>query len=79
MENQTFNDFSDEKDRQTKKQMSKRDKNNMIAGIVLIIMGVLFFIKKYFDISFSDYWPVIFIIIGIVFVFYSIKGKGNQN
>lgn len=44
-------------------------RNNVIGGLVLIALGVIFLMDNIFNISFwriiSDYWPVILIVIGI--------------
>jgi hypothetical protein len=47
------------------KPASRTDSSNLIGGIVLITLGVLFLLGKLLpDFSFSDYWPVLLIVIG---------------
>jgi hypothetical protein len=52
----------------TQPQESKpapRDSSNLIGGIVLITLGLLFLLGKLLpDFSFSDYWPVLLIVLG---------------
>ncbi len=38
---------------------------NYIGGIILILLGVLFLVERYFDIRFRDLWPLILIAIGV--------------
>jgi hypothetical protein len=44
---------------------AQRDSSNLIGGIVLITLGLLFLLGKLLpDFSFSDYWPVLLIVLG---------------
>lgn len=48
-------------------QFKKKDEGSLIAGLVLISLGVIFLVIRYFPrIDFGDLWPVILIVIGIV-------------
>lgn len=41
------------------------DSPNLIGGIVLITLGVLFLLARLLpDFSFSDYWPVLLVVLG---------------
>jgi len=45
----------------------KKDDGSLIAGLILITLGVIFLVIRYFPrIDFGDLWPVILIIVGIV-------------
>jgi uncharacterized membrane protein len=57
--------------------ISMDKKRNPTAGIVLIIIGVLLLIKNMgiFDFRMSDFWPVIFIILGVAFHISYFLGK----
>ena len=42
---------------------------SIIGGAVLILLGVLFLIDRYFDINFGDLWPFILIALGLWLIF----------
>ncbi|RYC71073.1 PspC domain-containing protein [Spirosoma sordidisoli] len=42
---------------------------SLIGGAVLIILGVLFLLDRYFNIDFGDLWPFILIAIGLWLIF----------
>lgn len=42
---------------------------SLIGGAILIILGVLFLIDRYFDIDFGDLFPFILIALGLWFIF----------
>lgn len=44
-------------------------KNNIVGGVVLIVLGVLFLIDRWFNIDFGDLWPLILIAIGVWLIF----------
>lgn len=44
-------------------------KNSIIGGVVLIILGVLFLLDRWFNIDFGDLWPLILIAIGVWLIF----------
>jgi len=47
------------------KPARRTDESNLIGGIILIALGVLFLLGKLLpDFNFSDYWPVLLIIVG---------------
>lgn len=47
------------------KPAARVDSSNLIGGIVLITLGVLFLLGRLLpDFSFSDYWPVLLIVLG---------------
>jgi putative Mn2+ efflux pump MntP len=42
-----------------------KDQGNIIGGLVLVVMGLLFLANNLLpDFRFHDYWPVILIVIG---------------
>ena len=48
-------------------KFKKKDEGSLIAGLILIALGVIFLVIRYFPrIDFGDLWPVILIIVGIV-------------
>ncbi|MCK5846412.1 MAG: hypothetical protein KAG84_03165 [Bacteroidales bacterium] len=64
--------------------MITEDKNNnsrrnndtsLTTGIILITLGVLFLLSKYFpSIHFADIWPFLLIVVGVLIIY---KGKSN--
>lgn len=42
---------------------------SIVGGAVLIILGLLFLIDRYFDIDFGDLWPFILIAVGLWLIF----------
>ncbi|GAB3884504.1 PspC domain-containing protein [Spirosoma agri] len=42
---------------------------SVIGGAVLILLGVLFLLDRYFDIDFGDLWPFVLIAIGLWLIF----------
>jgi phage shock protein PspC (stress-responsive transcriptional regulator) len=42
---------------------------SLIGGAVLILLGILFLIDRYFDINFGDLWPFILIAVGLWLIF----------
>lgn len=47
---------------------------NLIAGVILITIGVLFLINRFARIDFGDLWPFILLVAGIILV---VKGYSN--
>lgn len=53
---------------------------SLIGGAILILLGVLFLIDRYFDIDFGDLWPFILIAVGLWLIFRDrIKTPFDQN
>jgi len=51
----------------TEPTFRKKDDGSLIAGLILITLGVIFLVIRYVPrIDFGDLWPVILIVIGIV-------------
>lgn len=44
-------------------------KNSLVGGVVLIVLGVLFLLDRWFNIDFGDLWPLILIAIGVWLIF----------
>ena len=42
---------------------------SLIGGAILIVLGVLFLLDRYFDIDFGDLWPFILIAFGLWLIF----------
>ena len=42
---------------------------SIIGGAVLILIGILFLIDRYFDINFRDLWPFMLIGLGLWLIF----------
>jgi len=75
-----INDFKTEKmDENTKKEngrnsqfqhdtrFKKKDDGSLIAGLILISLGVMFLVIRYFPrIDFGDLWPILLIVAGVV-------------
>ncbi len=52
---------------QHNQKFKKKDDGSLIGGLVLISLGVIFLVARYFPrIDFRDLWPIILIVIGIV-------------
>lgn len=53
---------------------------SVIGGAILILLGILFLLDRYFDIDFHDLWPFILIAIGLWLIFRDrIKTPFDQN
>jgi hypothetical protein len=47
----------------------KSSDGSLITGVILITLGVLFLVDRYFpEIDFGDLWPFILIVVGILIV-----------
>jgi hypothetical protein len=55
----------------------KRDRGSLIGGLVLIVMGLLFLADNFYDIHFSDFWPLILVAIGAGLLWRS-REEGKQ-
>ncbi len=42
---------------------------SLIGGVILIVLGVLFLLNRYFDIDLGDLWPFILIAFGLWLIF----------
>ncbi len=52
---------------QQDQRFTKKDDGSLIAGLILISLGIIFLVIRYFPrIDFGDLWPVILIVIGVV-------------
>ena len=52
---------------QQDQRFKKKDDGSLIAGLILISLGIIFLVIRYFPrIDFGDLWPVILIVIGVV-------------
>lgn len=67
MDENTTNESGQKSQFQKYNQPKKKDDGSLIAGLVLISLGIIFLVIRYFPrIDFSDLWPVILIVIGVV-------------
>lgn len=49
--------------------------SNIVAGVMLIALGILFLIDRYFpEIDFRDLWPFLLIVVGVIIIW---KGRRN--
>lgn len=47
----------------------RRSRNNYIAGIVLVTLGILFLLQNYFNLELiAKLWPVILLAIGLALI-----------
>jgi phage shock protein PspC (stress-responsive transcriptional regulator) len=68
--------FKNYKNMEEEKNKRESSGGNLIAGVTLISLGLIFLIDRYFPhIFFRDLWPFILIVIGIVII---IGGKRNN-
>lgn len=76
------NDDSKKKNKTMKnEEMKSCDKKSgsLIAGVILITLGVLFLIDRYVPtINFGDLWPIILIAIGGYFIFKSTRKEDKS-
>ena len=47
---------------------------SVVAGVILIVLGILFLIERYIDIDFRDLWPFLLITVGVLIIW---RGKRN--
>ena len=60
-------------------KFKKKDDGSLIAGLILITLGVIFLIIRYVPrIDFGDLWPLILIVIGIVLLRNAFVGRKQQ-
>jgi uncharacterized membrane protein HdeD (DUF308 family) len=57
------------------KKSRKTNEGSLITGVVLIALGILFLVDRYFpEVNFRDMWPFILIIIGALII---VRGRGR--
>jgi len=57
------------------KQNKNSNDSSLITGVIMVTLGVLFLVDRYFpEIDFGDLWPFILIVVGIL-----IKVRGRNN
>ena len=64
-----------EEDNYNNKKRNNNNDTSLTTGIILITLGVLFLVSKYFpSINFTDIWPFLLIVVGILIIY---KGKNT--
>lgn len=62
------------------KPEKEKKKGSLVGGLVLITLGLLFLADEFFPgFDFSDFWPVIIIVIGVGLLINAFSGKHNKN
>ncbi|KAB7727872.1 PspC domain-containing protein [Rudanella paleaurantiibacter] len=46
-----------------------RSQGSLIFGVILIVLGVLFLLDRWFDIDLGDLWPLVLIAVGVWLLF----------
>lgn len=69
---------------ETKGVNNNKVEGSLIAGLILVLIGGFFLIERYIpQISFSDFWPLLLIVIGIVMILKGVpllsKKSENEN
>jgi uncharacterized membrane protein HdeD (DUF308 family) len=58
----------------TRKNRDNRGDHGFFWGVILIILGILFFVQKYYNIDvWTNFWPAVLIIIGLFLIYRSFK------
>lgn len=79
MEEQKTNESGKSGIPQNEPKFKKKDDGSLIAGLILITLGVIFLVIRYVPrIDFGDLWPVILIVIGIVLLRNAFVGKNKH-
>jgi len=56
-----------------------KDRGNLIGGLVLVTLGVLFLADEFIPhVSFFDLWPILLVVIGIGLLINNFSGKQNN-
>ena len=67
MEENTKKENGQKSQFQDNPRFKKKDDGSLIAGLILISLGVMFLVIRYFPrIDFGDLWPVLLIVAGVV-------------
>ena len=57
----------------------QRDRGNLIGGLVLITLGIIFLADEFIPhVSFSDLWPLILVVIGVGLLINNFSGRRNN-
>lgn len=58
------------------KRERKANDSTIITGVIMITLGVLFLVDRYFpEVDFGDLWPFILIVVGILII---VRGRNNN-
>ncbi len=59
-----------------KPKRSKSNDSSIITGVIMITLGILFLVDRYFPgIDFGDLWPFILIVVGVLI---TVRGFNNK-
>jgi len=57
--------------------MKNNETSKLWAGIMLIILGLIFLLEQFFPwLDFEDFWPVLLIISGVILIYDGMKQRG---
>jgi hypothetical protein len=57
-------------------QKSKMNSSGIVGGLILIVVGLFFFLRKLFpEVDFGNYWPLLLIVIGAGIIWSSRKQR----
>ena len=57
------------------KKTNKGNDSSVITGVIMITLGILFLVDRYFpEIDFGDLWPFILIVVGVLII---VRGRNN--
>jgi len=58
---------------------NRKAKRNLVGGIVLIVMGLIFLAHNYIpEVDFSDLWPLVLVAIGATTIYNSMQRSNKQ-
>jgi len=57
--------------------MKNNETSKLWAGIMLIILGLIFLLEQFFPwLDFEDFWPLLLIISGVILIYDGMKQQG---
>lgn len=62
---------------QTQTGMERRRHGGLMGPVVLITIGVLFLMDRFWNYGFHQLWPVLLIVIGLVKLFGSMRARNE--
>ena len=71
--------MENEKNPSNKNHQHPKSHGNLIGGLVLITLGVLFLLDKFAGVDFGDLWPIILVVAGVGLIINSFyKSKTHE-